>query len=1451
MADNVNDLKQQLQELNDKLKEAGGLGINITEAFNQAGNSTVKLNKYITEVKKRLSEITDDADYIYQTFKNIGGELANQNTLLATGKKSFQSLTSVAQNLNYYQKGNNDLSEKQFKNIKNSIGLHEKELQYAARQLEISTKNNKDYAEQLQTRLVGGEKLSTQEKNIIKNYEKELALLDNISHTLENNIIGKLKDELKISKEISDVRRDIGGIAVSTAKVLSTYAGPLASFLNATSAIEAVDDFSKRQVERALSSEAVQNNLLEIEKKKFEIQKEAAKEIQKINKLNISQEDKDKQITEVKAKESKDILKQEQESVRVRRDAIKSTDNLANRFKALGIAMGELGKGLLKAFTDPVTIIGLLIKLFKRAIEGAYRISQNVTNVGRALGVSSGLSGQLAGNMISSAKAAGGIFISAKNAVAAIQQLTDSLGIAVQFTGEEIALQVQLTELMGLSADEAARFNKISALTKGTTAQYVTNIQKGAFAAMRSNKVHLSEKQVLQEVSKLSAGILVKFQGNPKALGAAVVEAKKLGISLDKLEGISESLLDFQSSIEAELQAELLTGKQLNLEQARYAALTGNQADLMREIAKEAGSYKEFSQMNVLAQKSLAQAMGMSRDEMSEMLLQQEMAGKYGDEAAKLNSQELKDLERSGLTLDKYLAKQKSQLSLQEQSAATQERLAETLDNVLAPLGTQLIGIMNNLQQLLIVVVEELLGGVTNPMASVAEKIKYWTQNTDKFREKIREVKTAFKENLDLIKNIAIALAGLWVISKALLFFRVLRTGFLGLKPLISGLGLNKLFSAAPKVTPTVPTPTAVPTPTVTPTTITSSRGRVLVKPTTVTTTTRGGQGVKLIKKVTPTTPTPTVTPTPTATPAQSAAKGFTLKSGKSFLQGGKAYSVKTGGVLQGAAKTSVIKSAAKQVFVDPIKNIGPTIQNSLTNAGKSIQQGAANFSKGIQSIPKTVGTGLTNTGKSIQQGAVTLGKNIKNIPSNLAIRGITTAAGVKESLKVAASNPLQALKGAGNFTKGVVTNVGKGLASPITTVGKTVLKGGASGALSGIFGAVEGFFTSRSKIEEARGAKLKAIEEEREIVLQQHESLSKQLSEGKISQAEFEKGSNKANELLQSLDTQKAAEEKRVEEDRAKNKTKDTGTSVGAGLIQGGAAALGAGIGSALGPVGTMIGGYLGNSVGKWINEKAPGVAERFGKFWENISGKFTSALEPWKEVIENVKEKLDTFLKGIGFEGGLGEVLSGLAEGIGESLLYPFKVIIGLFGWLADTFKALGQLLTGDFKGAWETIKKGFLDLMETVFSPLTFIFDKVKLGWAKIKSFLPWWLGGDDKSEEAAANAPQSKTSPAPSARKMATGGVVTRSGMAEVDQGEVYLGRNTKDSFSLMVAASQRQLNALMVLEKALIDVKNEVKNMTNKPAAPVVLTLDGKQITKQISSRPEMQVGLGKSRVMLS
>ena len=329
-----------------------------------------------------------------------------------------------------------------------------------------------------------------------------------------------------------------------------------------------------------------------------------------------------------------------------------------------------------------------LLVIFGSIFKNVLGIDTQVTNLSRSLGVSYDSAKGIRNEMESFAKGAKDGFTTVARLAKAQADLTEQLGIAVNFGNEETQQFAKLTELVGLSAGEAGKLANFSAAAGMSTSDYVKDVRAAGFAAQQANKIHISDKQLLQSISSLSAGILVKFQGSPKALAEAVVQSKKLGLTLDQVDKTAESLLNFESSIENELKAELITGKQLNLERARAAALTGDQATLMQEVASQAGTLEEFSSMNVIAQRSLAEAFGMSKDEMAEMLMKQEAINKYGSKAEELTAQQLKDFEKQGGSLDDYLKKQAEQVDIQTKFNTAMERLQEVLGNIAAgPLG--------------------------------------------------------------------------------------------------------------------------------------------------------------------------------------------------------------------------------------------------------------------------------------------------------------------------------------------------------------------------------------------------------------------------------------------------------------------------------------------------------------------------------------------------------------------------------------------------------------------------------------------------------------------------------------------------------------------------------------------------------------------------------------------
>jgi len=203
-------------------------------------------------------------------------------------------------------------------------------------------------------------------------------------------------------------------------------------------------------------------------------------------------------------------------------------------------------------------------------------------------------------------------------------KIQQELKLGVIFSGETLENFVKLTEYMGVSAQAAAKLTMLSESLSISSSDFQNNLAESVVQSSAALGINLPLSEAFETIGKASTNTLINLRRNPEELGKAVAEAKRLGIEFNQLEQVSSSMLNFESSIANELEAELLTGRQLNLEQARLAALRGDTLQLTKEIANQVGTIADFENMNVLARESLAQAFGMNKDQLAEMLLRQE-----------------------------------------------------------------------------------------------------------------------------------------------------------------------------------------------------------------------------------------------------------------------------------------------------------------------------------------------------------------------------------------------------------------------------------------------------------------------------------------------------------------------------------------------------------------------------------------------------------------------------------------------------------------------------------------------------------------------------------------------------------------------------------------------------------------------------------------------------------
>jgi len=366
------------------------------------------------------------------------------------------------------------------------------------------------------------------------------------------------------------------------------------------------------------------------------------------------------------------------------------TAGLTGRLKILGAGFGSLIKSAI-GFLNPLNLITMAIggitKLFghvkEKAEEGRQAvipIADAVTGLSRDLGLAEGAAGKLAG-------AVAGAGPSFEASAASVGSIYKALGSTEKIAPNILKQFVQLNIYAGMSAESLSKFYKFSKLSGDNAGKVVKNMSDTALQQIKNLKLSTSMKGLLEEVSNVSDTVKIRFAGQEKALVKTVAMSKKLGVEMKKMEDMAKGLLNFEDSIAAEMEAELLTGKQLNLEKARELALQGKSEEAAKLLIEQAGGLQEFQQMNVVQQEAMAKAIGMSRDEMAGMLVKQkENVSLQGD---------LVDGQKDGQ------AAMKSGMSASEKEAARQR--AAQADSMkyysrLSPVMEKLEGIWNKIK---------------------------------------------------------------------------------------------------------------------------------------------------------------------------------------------------------------------------------------------------------------------------------------------------------------------------------------------------------------------------------------------------------------------------------------------------------------------------------------------------------------------------------------------------------------------------------------------------------------------------------------------------------------------------------------------------------------------------------------------------------------------------------
>ena len=341
---------------------------------------------------------------------------------------------------------------------------------------------------------------------------------------------------------------------------------------------------------------------------------------------------------------------------------------------------GKDFKGQLAAATkEAKKLIAEMILL--ASVTAGLKFDEQVANFSRDMGVTRSEASKLRREMTEIANDSGTFSINSADTLKAITNLQNQFGTVGNVLRKDIVGEMaKLGKLTNMSAESQGNFARFANISGKNAAVITKETRRAVVNAEQEKGLRLDINKTLDEAGKINGQIAAQLDGNVTKIASAVAVAKQFGMTLEGVAAAGAQLLDFESSISNELEAELLIGKEINLEKARLAALTGDYETLTREINKNIGDFGDFTKMNVLQQNALAKSVGMTADGLSDVLLKNENIEQLAAEARAMG--------------DEDLAKQLERRSAQEKFTDALDKMKQIfVDIVGGPVGTLLSAI--------------------------------------------------------------------------------------------------------------------------------------------------------------------------------------------------------------------------------------------------------------------------------------------------------------------------------------------------------------------------------------------------------------------------------------------------------------------------------------------------------------------------------------------------------------------------------------------------------------------------------------------------------------------------------------------------------------------------------------------------------------------------------------
>lgn len=269
---------------------------------------------------------------------------------------------------------------------------------------------------------------------------------------------------------------------------------------------------------------------------------------------------------------------------------------------------------------------------------GAFMMSEGIKKLGefqhgfkdlKALGLSSGqaMEGMFKGMSLSN-------FLGLSDTKGVLEGVVEEYGNINALSKDTVTEVGTMAKKMGITGQEALKVNAALSQIPGETSESAANAMKltGELAKQQG----IAPGKIMKDIAKNTEAMALYGSKGAKEFGKTAIELHKMGIEIGTASKMASGLLDFENSINKQMEASVLLGREINFDKARELALAGDLAGAAKEVVAQAGGEAEWGRMNVLQKQKLAEAAGMTVEEMQKQIDAQKEHNKYFGEESSL-----------------------------------------------------------------------------------------------------------------------------------------------------------------------------------------------------------------------------------------------------------------------------------------------------------------------------------------------------------------------------------------------------------------------------------------------------------------------------------------------------------------------------------------------------------------------------------------------------------------------------------------------------------------------------------------------------------------------------------------------------------------------------------------------------------------------------------------------